>query len=212
MIDPHLAAFAIAAGVLTITPGQDTMLVVRNVLRGGRGDGVVTTVGICTGLFMHATLSALGVSVLLTRSAAAFETVKIAGALYLGWLGLRSLWAAMRGREQADAPDVASVAGAVSRRRSFLEGLLSNLLNPKTALFYLAFLPQFIRPGDAVLGRSLLLASIHWAEGIVWLVLVAVAVDRTRQLFLTATVRRWLDGLCGLVFLGFGARLALQPR
>lgn len=206
MIDGQVAAFALAAGVLTMAPGQDTMLVVRNVLRGGRGDGFVTTVGICTGLFLHAALSALGMSVLLTRSAAAFEVVKIAGALYLVWLGLRSLTAAARGTSHVEMSD------AVSHRRCFREGLLSNLLNPKTALFYVAFLPQFIAPSDPMLAKSLLLAGIHWVEGIVWLGVVAVAVDRTRRVFMTATVRRWLDGLCGVVFVALGARLALQQR
>src|SRR5205085_3323916 len=95
MIDPQIVSFALAAAVLTVTPGQDTMLVVRNVLRGGRRDGVVTTFGICTGLFMHATLSALGVSILLMQSAMAFQVVKIAGACYLVWLGVRSLTGAV---------------------------------------------------------------------------------------------------------------------
>ena len=97
MIDSQIVAFTFAAAVLTVTPGQDTMLVVRNVLRGGRGAGVATTLGICAGLFMHATLSALGVSVILMHSATAFHFVQFAGACYLVWLGARSLSSAMRG-------------------------------------------------------------------------------------------------------------------
>ncbi len=214
MLDSHTAAFAVAAGLLTMTPGQDTMLVVRNVLRGGRGDGVVTTFGICAGLFLHATLSALGLSIVLTRSATAYQAVKYAGAAYLVWLGIRSLVAAARGAYAALEPDAAGAErrGATSAGRCFVEGLLSNVLNPKTALFYLAFLPQFIGPAEDVLGRSLVLAGIHWVEGIVWLVVVAVVVDRTRRLLLGSAVRRWLDGLCGALFVGFGIRLALERR
>jgi len=211
MIDSQVAAFTAAAALLTITPGQDTMLVVRNVLRGGRGDGVITTFGICTGLFLHATLSAVGVSVILTTSATAFQIVKLAGACYLVFLGLRSLTSALRGG--GVAPDARQPSRqVVSSHRCFLEGLLGNVLNPKTAVFYLAFLPQFIGPTDAVLPKSLLLAGIHYVEGIAWLVAVSMAVDVTRRFFLRAMVRRWLDGICGAVFVGFGVRLALERR
>lgn len=216
MLDSQTAAFAVAAGLLTVTPGQDTMLVVRNVLRGGRGDGVVTTFGICAGLFLHATLSALGLSIVLMSSAAAYQAVKYAGAAYLVWLGVRSLLAAARGGYVATDPEESSRGQdrhvPASARRCFVEGLLSNVLNPKTAIFYLAFLPQFIGPADDVFGKSLLLAGIHYAEGIVWLVVVALAVDRTRRLFLGSAVRRWLDGACGVLFVGFGLRLALERR
>ena len=205
-------AFAIAAAVLTVTPGQDTLLVVRNVLRGGRGDGVVTTFGICTGLFMHAALSALGVSIILTRSAAAFNVVKVAGACYLVWLGVRSLSSAVRGARYRADLERRPARDAVSPRRCFIEGLLSNVLNPKTAIFYLAFLPQFIGPTDPVLQKSLLLAGIHYVEGIVWLVGISMAVDRTRRLLLQAVVWRWLDGICGTLFIGFGVRLALERQ
>ena len=90
MVDTQVVTFIFVAAALTLTPGADTMLVVRNVLRGGRRDGVVTTVGICSGLFVHAALSALGVSVLLLHSATAFHVVKLVGAGYLVWLGLQS--------------------------------------------------------------------------------------------------------------------------
>ena len=90
--------------------------------------------------------------------------------------------------------------------------MLSNLLNPKTAVFYLAFLPQFIGPTDPVLQKSLLLAGIHYAEGILWLVVVSMAVDQTRRLFMQPMVQRWLDGICGTLFVGFGVRLALERQ
>ena len=212
MIDSQIVAFTFAAAVLTVTPGQDTMLVVRNVLRGGRRDGVVTTFGICAGLFMHATLSALGVSVILMHSATAFQLVKFAGACYLVWLGVRSLSSAVRGAHHPAGPEHRLAPDAVSSQRCFLEGLLSNVLNPKTAVFYLAFLPQFIGPIDPVLLKSLLLAGIHYAEGILWLVVVSMAVDQTRRFFLKSMVRRWLDGICGTLFVGFGVRLALERQ
>jgi threonine/homoserine/homoserine lactone efflux protein len=168
MVDPQVVAFTFVAAAITLTPGADTMLVVRNVLRGGRRDGIVTTFGICLGLFVHATLSAVGVSVILMHSALAFHVVKLAGAGYLVWLGVQSLWGAVRGASPATGPEHGAPPGMVSPQRCFLEGFLSNVLNPKVAVFYLAFLPQFIGPTDAVLQKSLLLAGIHYTEGILW--------------------------------------------
>jgi threonine/homoserine/homoserine lactone efflux protein len=200
-----MIAFVIAAALLTLSPGPDTTLVLRNTLRGGRGDGWRTTLGICSGLVVHATLSSAGLSVILVRSAAAFAVVKVLGASYLVVLGIQSLWAAARGM----APVTAVATGGV---RPFREGLLTNVLNPKVAVFYLAFLPQFIARGDPVLATSLLLASIHIAMGLVWLSVVAAAVDQAQRLVTSGGVRRGLDGACGAVLVGLGVRLALVDR
>lgn len=128
MIDGQVLTFTLVAAALTLSPGADTTLVVRNVLRGGRHDGVVTAFGICSGLFLHAILSALGVSIILMPSAMAFHWVKIAGACYLVWLGVQSLRGAVRRALMVTAP--------VPSERCFLEGLLSNVLNPEVAVFY----------------------------------------------------------------------------
>lgn len=212
MGDSQVLAFTVAAALLTIAPGPDNMLVIRNVLRGGRRDGMITAFGICAGLFAHATLSALGVSMLLMHSAAAFRLVKLAGACYLVWLGVQSLRRAVRTPPLSDSMEEAEPAHGVAPPQCFLEGLLSNVLNPKTAVFYLAFLPQFIAPTDPVLTQSLLLAGIHYAEGILWFATLSVLLDHTRRFILKSTVRRWLDGLCGAVLVGFGARLALERQ
>jgi len=212
MIDAQVLTFTLVAAALTLSPGPDTMLVVRNVLRGGRHDGVVTTFGIYSGLFFHAILSALGISIILMHSATAFHVVKIAGACYLVWLGVQSLRGAVRGAPPAGSADGPVATDAASSRQCFLEGLLCNVLNPKVAVFYLALLPQFIGPADPVLGKSLLLAGIHYAEGILWLVTLSFLLDRTRRFFLGSAVRRWLDALCGLVLVGLGARLAFERQ
>jgi threonine/homoserine/homoserine lactone efflux protein len=136
MVDAQVIAFTMVAAALTLTPGADTMLVVRNVLRGGRRDGVVTTMGICAGLFVHAALSALGVSIVLLHSATAFHVVKLAGAGYLVWLGLHSVMGAIRGGSPPAEVAHERRPGRVSRQRCFGEGLLSNVLNPKVAVFY----------------------------------------------------------------------------
>jgi RhtB (resistance to homoserine/threonine) family protein len=207
MTDPSLLAFTALAALLVLTPGADTLLVVRNVLGRGRRAGLATTAGIVAGCFVHATLSALGLSMILVRSAWAFEVVRVAGAAYLVWLGLRSLAAAWR--PAGDAPAPARGAGA---RRSFAEGALSNVLNPKVAIFYLALLPQFIRPGDPVLGRSMLLAAIHVTLGLLWLSLVSFGLAALGRALAAGRLRRWLEALTGLALVGLGVRLALERR
>ena len=210
MIDSQVLAFTFIAAALTLSPGPDTMLVVRNVLRGGRRDGVVTTFGICTGLFLHASLSALGVSMILIHSATAFHMVKFAGACYLVWLGVQSLYSAVRTPDDSGDKQARVASAGVSPRQCFLEGLLTNVLNPKVAVFYLAFLPQFIGPTDPVFAKSLLLAGIHYTEGIIWLVALSSMLHHMRRFILKTAARRWLDGLCGTVLVGLGARLALE--
>ena len=212
MVDSQLIAFTLAAAALTIAPGPDTMLVIRNVLRGGRRDGIVTAIGTCGGLFVHATLSALGVSMLLMHSAAAFQLLKLAGAGYLVWLGLQSLRRAVSVPPLLDSLEASAPSHRQSQRHCFLEGWLSNVLNPKTAVFYLAFLPQFTRPTEPVLAKTLLLAGIHFVEAIAWLVALSIVLDHTRRFIVKSGVRRGLEGLCGAVLVGFGARLALARR
>jgi RhtB (resistance to homoserine/threonine) family protein len=203
-------AFTIVAAALTVAPGADTMLVVRNVLRGGRCDGLFSMAGICTGLYVHALLSALGVSIILMHSATAFTVMKIAGACYLAWLGLQSLRSAARNRSLT--PTVVVSRAVVTPARCFREGFLTNVLNPKVAVFYLALLPQFIGPTDPVLLKSLLLTAIHFVQGVLWLGFVAWAVDRSRRFFVKPVMRRWLDAVCGTLLIGLGLRLAMQRQ
>lgn len=208
-MDPQLLVFVGVAALLTVTPGPDTMLVMRNVLARGRRAGLLTTAGISGGIFVHATLSALGVSLILARSALAFEAVKLAGAGYLIVLGAQSLLRLWR-PDSGAVPHGPAPAGGGSR--SLVEGLLTNLLNPKVAIFYLSFLPQFIRVTDAVLMRSLLLAAIHVGMGVVWLLSVSIFVGALRGLLERRRVRRMLEGVTAAVLVGLGVRLALERR
>lgn len=210
MFDSQVLAFTLLAALMTVSPGADTLLVVRNVLRGGRRDGVVTALGICSGLYVHALLSALGISVLLLHSATAYTALKIAGAVYLVWLGLQSLRSAAAELPQATA--ASAQAARVPSWRSWREGFITNVLNPKVIVFYLALLPQFIGADDPVLAKSLLLTAIHVVEGIVWFAIVSFLVDRSRSFFLRPLLRRWIDGLCGAFLVALGLRLAWQRQ
>jgi threonine/homoserine/homoserine lactone efflux protein len=166
--------------------------------------------GSASGLFVHALLSALGVSALLAHSASAFLALKMAGAAYLAWLGFQSLRGATRGPAPTAPSEIASLR--VPSSRSYREGFLSNLLNPKVIVFYLALLPQFLTQGDAVLAKSLLLTAIHFAEGILWLGFVAWGVDRSRRFFMRPALRRSMDALCGTILVALGLRLAFAER
>lgn len=199
-------AYLLAITLLTVTPGVDTLLVLRNTARGGLADGCVTSLGICTGLFIHATLSALGISVLLVESAWAFTVLKWLGAIYLIWLGVGSLRQAWRGDQGAPVARVVRrqpMTAAVSLR----EGLLSNVLNPKTALFYMALLPQFVDPAGPAFAQSMVLASLHFVLAMVWQCGLAWAVVRFRNSGVSRRLGRALSALTGGVFVAMGAKL-----
>lgn len=211
MIDARMLAFIGVAALLTITPGADTALVTRNTLAGGRASGVFTTMGICLGCLAHATASALGLSAILLTSARAFETVKWIGAAYLIYLGAQGLF-----RRKTTTP-AADAAGAPAERfphpaRDFSQGLLTNILNPKVAIFYLTFLPQFIARGEPVLRKSLMLAGIHITMGFLWLCAYASFLSAMGAVLQRETVKRRIEAVTGAVLLGFGVRLAFAKR
>ncbi len=214
MFDSQMVAFTVIALLLTITPGADTMLVIRSVVARGQHAGLLTTFGICCGLFIHATLSAIGLSVILVRSAAAFEVVKFVGAAYLIVLGVQSMWRAIRPHSEVGEPARSDHDPALTTttQRAFLEGLLTNVLNPKVAVFYLAFLPQFITPDDPVLLKSILLAGIHFVLGILWLSLVTLLLGQLRTVLTRPPIQRRLEAGTGVVLIAFGVRLALERR
>jgi threonine/homoserine/homoserine lactone efflux protein len=211
MLDAQLLSFLVAITLLSMSPGVDTLLVIRNTARGGVRDGVLTSLAICCGLFVHATISALGISVILLQSAWAFSVLKLAGAAYLIWLGVSGLLAARRG---AGLP-VAAVAGelqAGSTWRPIREGLLSNVLNPKTIVFYMAFLPQFIAPSDPVLIKSLWLAGVHFVIANLWQIAIVLMVGSAGRWLGSRLFARALNGMTGAVLILLGIRLALERQ
>ena len=210
-MDSRFLAFLGIAALLTIIPGADTALVTKNALVRGRTAAFFTTFGICLGCLCHGTASALGLSVVLRESARLYQWVKLAGAGYLVYLGVRTLWDARKSLPNGEdtLPSVAGINQA-GRARSFTEGLFTNLLNPKVAIFYVTFLPQFIAPGESVLRKSLLLAGIHVLMGVIWLCTYAMLLDRMSSVLTLPSVKRKLEVFTGAVLVAFGIRLAME--
>jgi threonine/homoserine/homoserine lactone efflux protein len=223
--DPRLYAFLGVAALLTILPGADMALVTKNALSIGRERTVLTIAGISLGCVIHATASALGISAVLATSATAYNVMKFVGAAYLIWLGVQSLrMSRVILRERSDRRMSPQGRGSfasfgmtrggerMTRARAFGQGFLTNILNPKVAIFYLTFLPQFIGPGENVLRRSLLLASIHIAMGFLWLTAYAWFVARLGAVLTRPRVKAWLERVTGGVLIALGSRLAWEHR
>jgi threonine/homoserine/homoserine lactone efflux protein len=189
-----LLAFLGVSLVVIVTPGQDTALTIRNTLQGGRAAGIRTAAGVALGQTAWALAAAAGVTALLRASEPAFLALRIAGAAYLVWLGALALRAALRG----------SAACLPARRGAPLrQGLLSNLGNPKMAIFFTSLLPQFGHSFPALLGLGLVFCALTLA----WLSAYAAAVARAGDLLRRSRVRRALDAVTGTVLVALGARL-----
>ncbi|MBL4294157.1 LysE family translocator [Vibrio fluvialis] len=206
----NIEAFLIAITILTLTPGLDTALVIRNTSRAGMVDGCVTSLGICAGLFVHATFSAIGISAILTQSAELFHFMKMIGAAYLIWLGISSLRTLLKTGQGMNVTTLSH--SQLSVKRSLREGFLSNVLNPKTAVFYLAFLPQFINPEHSPLMQSLLMAGIHFVIAMVWQCGLAGALSSAKNLLKNASFMRWMEGTTGFVLVALGLKLLLEKE
>jgi threonine/homoserine/homoserine lactone efflux protein len=211
-----LLAFVAVSAVVICTPGQDTALTIRNTLTGSRRSGVATAGGVAAGQAVWTVAASVGVVALLTASEPVFRALKLAGAAYLVYLGAQSLRAAWSRRVASDPSDTVS-QGIVRRGArldpvlSFRQGVLSNLGNPKMAIFFASLLPQFAPAGDASFAVLLALGLLFCAMTFAWLTLYAVAVARVGRL-LTGNVRRALDAITGFVLVALGLRLATDGR
>jgi len=198
------------AALLTLSPGPDMALMLRNVLRGGSRVVVPTAIGTCAGLLVWGAASSLGIAALLAASAELYAVLRLAGAAYLVWLGVTALWAAATGRH-ADA-DPSTPAAPLGRLAALRNALLTNLLNPKIGVFYATLLPQFIPPGAPPLATSVLLAGVHAAENLVWLSVYGAVLARFGDVVRRGRVRRAIEGATGTVLVALGVRVALEAR
>ena len=205
----HVLPFLAVAVVVVVTPGVDTALVTRNALLHGRAAAVATAVGVNVGIAFWTIAASIGLAAVVAASADVFTAIKLAGALYLVYLGLQAIRASRRsGHERVDlAP-----REPITRRVAFRQGLVSNLLNPKIAVFFTSLLPQFVGSGGVVAARLALLGALFNLIGVGWLLSYAVAAARGRAVLSRPRMKRLLDRASGIVLVGLGARLALEHR
>jgi threonine/homoserine/homoserine lactone efflux protein len=204
-----VAAFAAVAAVVIVTPGPDTALTIRNTLRGGRRTGSATAVGVAAGQLIWASAASCGIAAALTASAVAFRVVQISGAAYLLLLGIASARHAVR-RQPPEPSRAAPPTHAVLT--AFRQGVLSNLSNPKMAAFFTALLPPFAVADAHPLATMFALGAAFSAMTLAWLCAYAAAAARAARLLRRDRVRRVLDGVCAVVFVALGIRIASDVR
>jgi threonine/homoserine/homoserine lactone efflux protein len=201
-----LIGFTAVAALLTVSPGPDFAVVLRTALSSGRRAALCGALGVAAGCFVWGLAGAAGLTAMLSASQLAYDALRVAGALYLMWLGAQALRAARKAGP-------AEVGGGETPRTppaAFRTGLLTNVLNPKVGVVYLSLLPQFIPHGAPVVATTMLLVAVHAVLGVVWLGTVALAVHRARGLFRRPRVRRMLDGATGGVLLALGAAVGFE--
>ena len=210
-IEQALLSFTLAAGLLTITPGLDTALVLRTAAVEGGKQALLAGIGICSGCLLWGAAASFGLSALLAVSGFAYNMLRIVGAIYLGYLGIKLFIRAFASTSSNNA------AGPVLEGRSehgsslwLKRGLLTNLLNPKVGVFYLSFLPQFIPAGVQVWSFSMLLALIHATEGLLWFLLLANATKLLSGWLRQRRVVMAFDSAMGAIFIAFGLKLAFD--
>jgi threonine/homoserine/homoserine lactone efflux protein len=203
-----ILAFALAAGVLTITPGLDTALVLRTATVEGPRRAWQAGLGIVLGCLVWGVVASVGIGALLAASRTAYDALRIVGAGYLLYLGVRLLARAGRHGTAPASPDTPRAPRG--GRSWFARGLLTNLLNPKVGVFYATFLPQFVPHGVNVTGFSLLLAAVHGLEGTLWFALLIAATRPLTHWLARPAVQATFDRATGVVFVACGVRLALE--
>jgi len=208
---PLLAFLGISALVI-MTPGPDTAMTIRNTLLGGRASGVATALGVATGLAIWALASSAGIVALLVASEPLFLAVKYAGAAYLVWLGLQSLYAAFRPAGASGAGPLSVRGPSLAPRVAYRQGVISDLGNPKIAAFFTSLLPQFVPSGDAVFVGLAALGLLFSLMTLVWLTGYALAIAQVGNMLRRPAIRRTLDGITGATLIGLGARLATENR
>ena len=208
MGESFLAFLGISILVI-VTPGPDTAMTIRNALLGGRAGGIATALGVAAGQAIWALATSAGMVALLVASEPVFEAVKLAGAAYLIYLGVHALIGALRPARTA--------AAAVAPRRlrpatAFRQGVISDLGNPKMAVFFSSLLPQFVPAGDTMFGGLVLLGLMFCAMTFAWLAVYAVVVARAGDVLRRPRVRRAIEGATGAVLIALGLRLAAEQR
>jgi threonine/homoserine/homoserine lactone efflux protein len=207
----HLAAFLGISALVIVTPGQDTALVIRNTLVGGRRSGIFTALGVSGGQACWTVAASAGIAALLSASEPAFLALRLVGAAYLVFLGMQALVGALRRSGSSHILGSGS-SGGLGPKVAFRQGLISNLGNPKMAVFFTSLLPQFADGGEGSFVAFLLLGLLFCSMTLAWLAAYAAAVARAGDFLRRPKIRRAIEAVTGTVLVALGLRLASEHR
>ncbi|MBC3767123.1 LysE family translocator [Neptunicella marina] len=203
--------FIAVATLLVISPGPNGFLIAKTVPLSGKQAGFANVWGFVTAFYVHGTLSIFGISILLVQSALAFSIFKLLGAAYLIWIGVKALVNAYKTPAVNSINQTSTTKTSVSLKRAFTEGFLTNVLNPKVSMFYLAAFPQFISIEGSPLSAYALVTA-HSLVNLLWFSAMVMMMSKVKTVAANARFRRWLNSVTGVVFIGFGSKLALMKN
>ncbi|MGN7178252.1 LysE family translocator [Cytobacillus firmus] len=200
--------FLILSLFVVMSPGIDTALITKRTISDGRTEGYKMGLGITAGSLVHTFAAAFGLSAVLMQSAAAFKVIKYAGAVYLIYLGLSSFISLKKKKNSEIETEVKSDM----KKSAFKQGLLSNVLNPKVAMFFLTFLPQFVKAGENAQQQLIIMGIIYTLMSISWFFLYVFFINYLREWLMSPKVQRVMDKATGVVLIGFGLKLAMDKQ
>jgi RhtB (resistance to homoserine/threonine) family protein len=208
----NVCLFVLMSILLIILPGPDTGLTTKNTITHGKEGGIKTVLGISSGFMIHTLAAIFGLSAILVKSALLFSVFKYVGAVYLVYLvylGVTSLWSLKKRKEVTSDGDVQT---KYQNKSTFRQGFLTNLLNPKVAVFFLTFLPQFLSPGSKSFLQFLIMGMTYTVLTVIWLLLYVYLIDSISKWMKKPSTQRAIQGISGLVLVTFGIKLALEKR
>ncbi|MDM5375430.1 LysE family translocator [Bacillus cereus] len=209
MIENYLL-FIIMSICLIILPGPDTAMATKNTLVAGKVGGVKTVFGTCVALLIHTLAAVIGLSALIVKSALLFSIFKYVGALYLIYIGIKALLA-VRNKEGIDTNDISlNNEDEHTHTSCFRQGFLTNLLNPKVAVFFLTFLPQFLNPNHNTFIQLLVMGLTYLVLTAIWFAFYIFLIDKISAFMKKPKTQRYIQGLTGVVLIGFGIKLAFE--
>jgi len=207
----NFSVFLVMCILLIILPGPDTAIATKNTLTVNRKGGLQTILGSCCGLLIHTCAAVIGLSAIIVKSAYIFAVLKYIGAVYLCYLGIKTLWTLRSIRTQSPVvQDEVSMDHKYSHQSCFKQGFLTNVTNPKVAVFFLTFLPQFVDGTSGTFLPFLIMGLIYTALTVLWFVFYVYLLDRISAFMKRPSTKAVVEGLTGAVLIGFGIKLALE--
>lgn len=204
----NYSLFILMSILLIILPGPDTGLITQNTLAAGKQGGMKTVLGSAGGLMIHTLAVTLGLSSILVKSAFLFSIFKYVGAIYLIYLGITSLWSLRRKATDGDETS----ENVYKHKSHFFQGFLTNVLNPKVAVFFLTFLPQFVKPGTGAFWQFLAMGLTYTVLTVIWFFFYIHFINWIRAWMKKPSTQRVIQGMTGVALLGFGVKLALEKQ